>query len=142
MRRKFILPIKGLSINSTYYNDKRHGMKPEAVDWFRTVEHLLSLPKNKTGLEELRSTFNPLSNAYAFQIKAYVPRDLYYTKQGKLSRRAFDVSNTEKSIVDVFCLPKYPNSLQTDDCVVRSCHSIKLPADDWRIEVLIRIVKN
>ncbi len=141
---KFTLPIKGLSINSTYYGDKRHGMTPEAKDWFNTVLHVLSRPENRAALEKLRNEFKPSKNAYAFQIKAYIPKEIYYTKDGKLSRRAFDISNFEKALLDVFCLDKYAGNLQTDDCVVRSCHSIKLPSPDgtWRIDVSIKIVKN
>jgi hypothetical protein len=142
MRKKFVLPIKGLSINSTYYGDKRHGFTPEAQNWFSTVLHLLGKSENAAGLKQLRDAFNPLKHAYAFQIKAFIPKNIYYTKEGKLSRRAFDISNFEKALLDVFCLDKYQINLLTDDCVVRSCHSIKLPADDWSIEVTIRIVKN
>ena len=144
MRRKFILPIKCLSINSTYYGNKLHGMTAEAKDWFSTVLHVLSKAENKKALSELREAFKPLKNAYAFQIKVFTPENLYYTKDGKLSRRSVDVSNFEKSILDVFCLEKYPNNLQTDDCVVKSCHSTKLPSPDgqWRIDITIRIVKN
>lgn len=144
MRRRFVLPIKGLSINSTYFGDKRRGMTADARDWFRTALHVLGKPINAQGLEELRNSFRPKQDAYAFQIKAYIPSEIYYTKDGKLSRRAFDVSNFEKSLLDVFCLDKYPGNLQIDDSVVRSCHSIKLPSydDSWRIEVSIRIVSN
>jgi hypothetical protein len=142
MRRKFTLPIKGLSINSTY--TKNHGMTADARDWFSTALHVLSRPENALKFKELRDSFNHLKHAYAFQIKAYVPKEIYYTKEGKLSRRAFDVSNFEKSLLDVFCLDKYPGNLQTDDCVVRSCHSVKLPSPDgnWRIDVTIKIVSN
>ncbi|MEZ0209252.1 MAG: hypothetical protein ACAH17_03705 [Candidatus Paceibacterota bacterium] len=119
-------------------------MTTEAKDWVSTVLHVLSKTEYRESLNELRSTFNPRTQAYAFQIKAYIPKEIYDTKDGKLSRRAFDVSNFEKSILDVFCLEKYPNNLQTDDCVVKSCHSTKLPSPDgqWRIDITIRIVKN
>lgn len=144
MRRKFVLPIKGLSINNTYYGNAAHGMKPEAQDWFRTATHVLNRPENSAGLKELREAFKPNKHAYFFHIRAFIPKEFYYTKEGKLSRRSFDVSNFEKSILDVFCLDKYAGNLQTDDCVVKGQTSIKLPSPDntWKIEVTIRIVKN
>ena len=119
-------------------------MTEDARNWFKAAQHVLAKPANAKGLEELRTLFRPTKDAYAFQIKAYIPAEIYYTKEGKLSRRAFDISNFEKSLLDVFCLDKYPGNLQIDDSVVRSCHSIKLPRYDgtWCIEVSIRIVSN
>lgn len=142
MRRKFILPIKGISINSLHYNDRRHGYRPEAKEWIDTLTFLLSNTENAQKMRELREAFNPLKNAYAVQIKAFVPKEIYYTKDGKLSRRAYDITNTEKPLIDVLFLEKFRVGLLTDDCVLKSCHSVKLPSNDWKIEVTIRIVKN
>jgi hypothetical protein len=144
MRRKFTLPIKGLSINSMFYGDKRHGLTQDARLWVDTVCHLLRNKDNATKMSELRSAFNIKTDAYAVQIKAYVPKEIYYTKDGKMSRRSFDITNTEKPLVDVLFLEKYNVGLLVDDCVLKSCHSIKLPSVDgnWKIEISIRIVKN
>jgi hypothetical protein len=150
MRKTFNLPIKGLSINSTYYGDRKHGMTAEAKEWFHTVFHVLSKPDNVKALSDLRTAFQPKKHAYFFQIKSTIPKEIYYTKDGKLSRRAFDITNVEKSIVDAFCLEKYAQkpypygcqNLQTDDCVVKGVLSVKVPGDAWNIQVTIRIVKN
>ena len=142
MRRKIVLPIKGLSVNSMFYSEKRFGLNQEARTWVDTVTHLLSRTDNAEKLKELRETFKPSEHAYALQLKYYYPRDIYYTKDGKLSRRALDLTNVEKPLVDVLFLEKYRVGLLTDDCVLKSCHSVKLPADDWRIEITIKIVKN
>jgi hypothetical protein len=144
MRRKFSLPIKGISINSLHYNDKRHGMRPEAKEWVDTVTFLLRQTKNAQAMTELREAFDASKHAYAIQIKAHVPRHIYYTKEGKLSRRSFDITNTEKPLVDVLFLEKYKVGLLIDDCVLKSCHSVKVPSTDdtWKIEIQIKIVKN
>lgn len=144
MRRTFSLPIKGLSINSMFYNDKRHGLTQSAREWVDTVIHLLSKSDNAEKMSDLRAAFDFTKHAYAIQIKAYVPKNIYYTKDGKLSRRAYDISNTEKPLVDVLFLEKYKVGLLTDDCVLKSCHSVKLPSTDgnWKIDISIKIVPN
>lgn len=142
MRRKFVLPIKGLSINSMFYAEKRFGLNQEARTWVDTVCVLLSRSENAQKMQELREAFDPAKNAYAVQLKYYYPKDIYYTKDGKLSRRALDLTNVEKPLVDVLFLEKYRVGLLTDDCVLKSCHSVKLPSDDWKIEITIKIVPN
>lgn len=142
MRRKFILPIKGISINSMHTRD--YGLTAAAREWIETVKHILSKSENAQKMSELREAFDPLKNAYAVQIKAFVPKEYYYTKDGKLSRRSYDVTNTEKPLVDVLFLEKYGVGLMIDDCVLKVCHSTKLPSTDdkWKIEIVIKIVPN
>jgi hypothetical protein len=144
MRRKLSLPIKAFSVNSLHYNDRRHGYTPEAKNWIDTVAHLLSSPQNAQALKDLRDAFDPALHAYQIQIKCYIPNEIYYTKEGKLSRRSFDVSNFEKPLVDIIFLEKFRVGLMTDDCVLKSCHSVKLPSPDnsFKIDVILKIVSN
>lgn len=144
MRRTFSFPIKGLSVNNMFYAEKRFGLNADARIWVDTLCHLLSKPDNAKKMSELRDTFDPKTQAYAIQIKSYIPKDIYYTKDGKLSRRSFDITNVEKPLVDVLFLDKFKVGLLTDDCVLKSCHSVKLPSPDgsWSINVTIKIVSN
>jgi wobble nucleotide-excising tRNase len=144
MRRKLSLPIKAYSINSLHYNDKRHGYTQDAKNWIDTVAYLLGNAQNSKIINELRKAFDPIKNAYAVQIKCYIPKEIYYTKDGKLSRRSFDVTNFEKPLVDILFLEKFKVGLLVDDCVLKSCFSVKLPSPDgqWKIDITIKIVSN
>jgi hypothetical protein len=134
MRHTFILPVKPLSINSTYYSNKGHGKTADAQDWFHTVFYTLDKAVNQTKLTELRGFFDPTKHGLRFGITVFVPEKLLYTKDGgKLSSKTVDLSNLEKSIVDAFCLPAHAEkqapygcqNLQIDDRYVNRLFSCK-----------------
>ena len=76
-----------------------------------------------------------------------VPASELYTKDGKLSSRVHDLSNIEKSLVDVMLLKKYsaqesPYGVQnmlTDDRYLKQLQSRKQVAETWGIRISITI---
>lgn len=151
MKEKFILHgLKPLSVNSTYYRSFNGVTKTSAAnDWTYTIFHILSSSENVEKLAKLRSEFDPKLHALSFDICVFYPKSIFYTKTGVINSKTIDVSNFEKSIVDVFCLkrhfdnppPSGCQNLNTDDRYVTDMRSSKRPSEDGepRIEVEIEI---
>lgn len=145
MRKTFYIPGKAISINSTYYANKNHGMTVAAKEWFENFYHNLNLPKNQAGLSELRNAFDASVHSFKLSIIYYVPESELYNKQGLLSSKTFDLSNIEKSIVDAFFLPKNndraPN-LNLDDKFLTQLMSrkIKSPTGKAGLRISITLV--
>lgn len=139
---------KTLSINSTYYGERRHGKTPEAKQW--TTQMLMAISRYNEEFAALRKHFNPKKHVYRMKIQIYIPESTMYTKDGKMTSLVHDLSNVEKSIVDVIFLPKFfseqalfaekaPN-LNIDDRYLQYLSSEKVPtADYWGIEVELEI---
>ena len=140
---------KTLSINSTYYGERRHGKTPEAKQW--TTQMLMAISRYNEEFAALRTYFNPKKHVYRMKIQMYIPESTMYTKAGKMTTLVHDLSNVEKSIVDVIFLPKFfseqalfaekaPN-LNIDDRYLQYLSSEKVPTEDyWGIEVELEIV--
>lgn len=147
MRRVFYIPLKTISINNTYYGDKRHGMTADARDWQCKMFHYLSSKEYQQYFAELRENFRESEHGLKIGITLIAPHSELYTKEGKLSSRVHDVTNYEKSIIDVFCLKKYGDkpspygvqNLLTDDRYVKQVISRKIAGDSWGIRVSVTI---
>lgn len=101
------MPIKAISVNSSYHANKAHGMTRDAKDWCHSVFWNLSLPGNREALKELREGFNPTKNGYAVDITFGAPREIMFTKAGTLSSRSYDIDNQIKHLIDCIFQPKY-----------------------------------
>lgn len=99
MKQIITFQSKTLSINSTYYGNKLHGKTPEAREW--TTNMLSTISKYKQEFKKLRDYFNPKKHVYSFKMKVFIPESVLYTKDGKMTSLVHDLSNVEKSCVDV-----------------------------------------
>lgn len=151
MTRQFVLHnIKPFSINATYYGNG-FIKTSKAREWAMDIFHRLSTPENEQALRELREAFNPKLHGFIFRMTAFYPRSQFYTKQGQISNKTFDMSNCEKGLIDLFCLPKHSISpspvgcqnLQVDDRYIVELVSKKKCTDseEPRIEVEIELVE-
>jgi hypothetical protein len=148
MKQTIVFQSKTLSINSTYYGNKLHGKTPEAQQW--TTNMMLTIGRYKAEFDSLRTHFNPKKHVYSFKMKIFIPESVMYTKDGKMTSLVHDLSNVEKSCVDVIFLPKFyaeeslfglkaPN-LNIDDRYLQYLSSEKIPTEDyWGIEVELEI---
>lgn len=73
--------------------------------WERDFLYLLNQQEPQRLLAELRNAFIPGKHCYRVRIIWYSPQLL--TKDGTLSNKTFDVTNVEKALLDLICLPKY-----------------------------------
>lgn len=149
MKQTIVFQSKTLSINSTYYGNRQHGKTPEAKQW--TTHMLMTISRYNEEFMALRKYFNPKKHVYSMKIKVFIPESTMYTKDGKMTTLVHDLSNIEKSIVDVIFLPKFfseqalfaekaPN-LNIDDRYLQYLSSEKVPTEDyWGIEVELEIL--
>lgn len=145
MELKLRLHVAPISVNSMYYGERRHGKRPEAINWSEQV--LYSLRNYETEFLAINKLFNPKKHSYSITLIMNVPRDIFYTKAGEMSSRVIDLSNFEKPTIDLLMLKKfygtnYPKqaiNLNTDDRYLRKLISEKVPADEWSIDVIIRM---
>lgn len=146
MKESLLIPHKPFSINSTTYRDKRHKTQ-EFKNWCHTILHYLNNEKNLEALKKLRESFNSSKQYYIVHIDFYFPQSYLFTKAGACSGRAFDLSNIEKTLIDLIFLPYYfdkeppygAKNLNIDDKFILKLGSTKLPAEKHRIEVQIEI---
>jgi len=148
MRKTFVIPLPTVSINSFYYANKRHGIRAEAREWQHKFFHYLSQDHNATKLEELRNAFNETKHGYTVDFIFGVPEAKLVNKAGSLSSRAIDLSNCEKSIIDVLFLPKHFDekppygcrNLNIDDKFLLGLSSKKIIAEDEGMIITVSIV--
>jgi hypothetical protein len=135
VKRKFFLKgLSPLSVNSTYVRGHNGVTKSsEAREWTQLACHALSSAENVQKFQELRDFLDPKKHLVRVSVWAVYPESELMTKQGTVSAKTQDVSNFEKSIIDVCFLPKFfveappygcPN-LNFDDRVATELHSYK-----------------
>ena len=137
--------VAPISVNSMYYNDKRHGKTKAALTWSEEV--LYGLKKYAPEIEKLTALFDSKKHVYTVHFIMNAPVDFYYNKAGEISARLIDVSNFEKPLLDLIFLPKffgtnYPKqaiNFNADDRYVRKLTSEKLPSDAWYFDMIVRI---
>jgi hypothetical protein len=148
MRKTFVIPLPTVSINSFYYANKRHGIRAEAREWQHKFFHYLSQSYNADKLAELRNAFDETKHGYTVDFTFGVPASKLINKSGGLSSRAIDLSNCEKSIIDVLFLPKHFNekppygckNLNIDDKFLLGLSSKKIAAESEGIAIAVTIV--
>lgn len=104
---KFKFKSKPVSINNFYYGDKRHGIREEAKDWQFSLLAELASDTNKQIVRNLKDKFNSDLHGYKVSITYAAPQETFYTKKGAVSSRQIDLSNCEKSLIDLLFIPKY-----------------------------------
>jgi len=146
MRRVLTLKLKPFSINAMYGRDKRH--KTTAFqEWACSILVALALKENKKKLKELRQYFDPLKHVYKIDLTFFYPDHILYTKEGRVSGRAHDLSNIEKPLVDLIFLPRYydlpspygAKNLNIDDKYITHLVSKKQAGKSSKIKVSIQV---
>ena len=148
MKQVIKFHAKTISVNSMYYGNRLHGKTAEAKKWSSQI--LFTISKYSEEFKALREFFNPKKHVYSFKMKMFVPRNVMYTKDGKMTSLIHDLSNVEKPLIDLIFLPKFyseaplfaekaPN-LNIDDRYLQYLSSEKVPTEDfWGIEVELEI---
>ena len=124
-----------MSINSFYYADKRHGISEKGRDWQFNLFTELAKSPNKEIISNLTCKFNPVIHGYRMTIVYAAPAATFYNKSNGVSSKQIDLSNCEKSLVDVFFLPKYngafgSSNLNVDDKWLMELSSRKTVSSD------------
>lgn len=115
-------------------------------DWETTFLHELGKAGPQQALADLRNVFDINKHCYRMRITWHAPKSDFITKEGKISSRTFDVTNCEKILLDLICLPKYhvqsahygAKNLNIDDKYVLGLSSGKrCGIGKWEIRVSI-----
>lgn len=148
LKIRFTLPVEPFSVNAMYSRDKRHKTK-DYKDWEILALQSMAKPDAQAQLKQMRESFDANQHCLAVRFDYYFPASVLYNKQGQISSRAQDLSNIEKPLLDLLCLPKFhvqplpwgvPN-LNCDDKHVLTLISRKLPAEHYKIVITCRLVK-
>lgn len=124
------MPIRAFSINAFHYRDKRH-ITPEARDWQTTLRHhLQKYPELKAFAALVKD-----GASVAITIEHVYPVDEFYTKAGRISARTYDLTNTEKCIVDVL----FGLVLGVDDKYITKLVSTKRPGPAHAINMRLEL---
>ena len=100
------LKVGSISVNSCYYSrNKRYTQK--AREYRKEFLTYLSQDANKAALKEIRDFFNPKKHVLRITFNFYYPINILTRKEGGLSRRAKDLDNTLKPVIDFLCQDKY-----------------------------------
>jgi hypothetical protein len=136
------LSIKPYSVNKYFYGN-RAVKRRETVQWETSLVELLRPEEYQSAFEELKEQFDPTKHCFHIEIECYYPREILFTKAGCLSSRAFDLTNTEKPLVDVIFLEKYATTtvknIGIDDKYITKMTSEKLPSDKHKIIIKIQL---
>lgn len=138
MKRKLVLQgLQAVSINNAYYNDKRHGYKPEVKQWFQQVAHQLGQGQNKKAISDVKKYFD--EDKHVFHVMLSFTNPNFYTKDGRISARSFDLSNIEKCTIDSLFLSAHANSIGIDDKFITRMVSEKKFGEESQIDVVIHV---
>jgi hypothetical protein len=115
------------------YSKTREFKTREYRDWESALLHALVEPEPKAALTSLREAFDLNKFCIAVSFTTYVPRHDLFNKQSTISSRNYDLSNWEKSLLDILVTPRYHLALKqlgggninTDDKHVVSLRSAK-----------------
>lgn len=136
------LPIKPYSVNAYFYGN-RSIKRREAVEWEASIIEFLRNKDIQKKISKFRESFDATKHSLSINIITTYPKDILYTKKGMLSSRAFDISNTEKPLIDVIFLAKYSTNttknLEIDDKYITSMKSEKVAGEDYNISIKIQL---
>jgi Holliday junction resolvase RusA-like endonuclease len=127
---KFSLPVRGFSVNSTYYASKKIKTK-EFREWEAEVTALLEKEKQ---LGAMGLLWRQLGGFFSVNYLFFYPEEVYWNEFGQVSARTFDLTNVEKTLQDLIF-----KQLGVDDRHVTVLRSYKRPAEDYRVEVILKL---
>jgi len=93
----FKLPFQAYSINNQYYADRKFGMRKEAKEYCYQVNWQINAHSNE--FEKFSKQFNPALHSLKVQF-THVYKE-FYNKAGHISSKCFDLTNTEKLLLDL-----------------------------------------
>ena len=132
---------RGFSINKAYYKQS-FTRTVECREWAHGIVAALQTPENLAAVHAFKQKFDASNDAIGVFFRFSIPRSVFYTKAGDISRFSMDLSNVEKLLLDILFDKKYGSqALDLDDKLVVQLISEKVPADGFSIDIGLRILK-
>lgn len=132
LQAELSLPMKAFSINAFYSRDVRHITK-EGRAWCQELYFRLDEQREK--LQPLIDAFNIAGGQFAVTIIVRYPANVFYNKQKQISARTFDLSNTEKSFLDVL----FAKVMGVDDRFITQLISRKMSSTEYGIDLTVAL---
>jgi hypothetical protein len=141
------------SINKAYYLKSYGSMSATKVrtkecrEWGDKI--LFQFEKYSNDFKQFKECFNEDTDALRIELTYNIPRDYYYTKEGKISLRSCDLTNVEKLLVDILCDERFNGrylngnkilNLNINDKYITELFSEKKPSDK-EYKIIIKIIK-
>lgn len=143
IQESFRVYIHPMSINA-FYTGNRQFKSVAAKEWTLEALHQLNQPSILEKMKNLREFFESSEHTYHIELKAAYPADKFKNKKGEISAKTIDITNFEKSLVDILFLPKFFDefeNLNVDDRFLTRMISEKCESenDKYYIDVTISI---
>lgn len=127
---KISLPVRGFSVNATYYASRKIKTK-EFREWEAQVSLLLQGNKD---LRALGLLFNSLGGCFSVTYLFYYPEEIYWNSFGQISAKTFDLTNVEKTLQDLLF-----KEMGVDDRYIDTMRSYKRPAAQHSVDVILKL---
>lgn len=129
------------SINKAYY--RRGNRTAEYRAWGDNIH--AALDEYAEEIDSFRALFKPKKHCLKISILHLIPSNKLYTKAGEISRLSKDLTNIEKTLVDILYDSKYFkrgfSTLNIDDKFNVTMHSYKRESlDSFCIKVIVQII--
>lgn len=128
---EFSLPMKAFSVNKMSYRDARFKTQ-EFKDWFTELIQRLQEIKE---LSAMGDDWRKNGGYFEIWIEIVYPPHVYYNKSGQVSSKTFDVTNTEKPIVDAI----FREVMCVDDRNLIRCTGSKRAGATHSIEIKLKL---
>lgn len=135
-----------MSINAAFQRDKRF-KSLKYKQWETTVLLSLTSEDSQQKLQQIRDAYQHGNHCFEVELTTYYPSSTYFTKSGHISNKTMDISNTEKTLIDLLFLPKYhelrppsgaPN-INVDDRYIVKLVSSKKPSEHPFTKMIAKI---
>lgn len=121
---------------------------PEGTRWLANIFNILAEPEYQSQFDNIRNNFDSSKHALEVDLEFGHPQRKLFTKEGKLSSMAHDLSNCEKLIIDAMFDEKFNEGrfpLRLKNLAINDKHIIrlgsrKLMTPESLINVKIQIV--
>lgn len=139
---KLHLPnCRGFSINKAYYKST-FTRTQECREWARGIAAALQSPQNMSKIAEFLTKYSQKVHGIGVFLRFGVPRGMFYTQKGEISRFSMDLSNVEKLLIDILFDKKHgPHALDLDDKTIVQLVSEKVPDDTFNITIGLKVLK-
>lgn len=148
MQIKITLDAPPFSINKAYYK-KSFTRTAECREWGDSILEQLLCESIQEELLRFRLAFLDADRAsIGVHIVYHIPKAVFYTKKGDISRRSMDLSNVEKLLIDLIFDPRFCGrdlesgnvcqNLSLDDKLITKLISEKVPSKrDYKINITL-----
>lgn len=132
-----LLGIEPFSINKAHYVRTKTRTK-ECREWGdRILQLVKDSPDIVRSFRKINKLFDPAIHCIHLDIVFQIPKEIFFTKEGKVSRRKQDLSNIEKMLIDILFDVRHQRgnmiNLGIDDQYIVDLHSRQYPAKNYCI---------